>query len=162
MGLTPTHWGPYFWGTIHITCLGAPDVFDDFDKQAYANFFNTLPFVLPCGSCGKHFYETLQMEPVEPSLTTKYALFEWSVKVHNIVNKRLGKPEKTLDESLSFWSKVCLGEIATCPPASGMLRPQSPRSNDNPKAWLEMLAILIIGFSVGGGLGYIYGKRLEK
>jgi hypothetical protein len=161
MGLTPTHWGPYFWGTIHITCLGAPDVFDDFDKQAYANFINTLPFVLPCGSCGKHFYETLQMEPVEPVLTTKYALFEWSVKVHNIVNQRLGKPEKTLDESLTYWSKVCLGEIATCPPAT--IRPQNKKSAEgNPKAWLEMVAILIIGFSVGGGLGYVYGKRLEK
>lgn len=154
MGLTPTHWGPYFWGTIHITCLGAPDVFDDFDKQAYANFFNTLPFVLPCGSCGKHFYETLKMEPVEPVLTTKYALFEWSVKVHNVVNKRLGKPEKTLDESLTYWSKVCLGEIATCPPVAH-IRPQNKKG----KAWIEMLAILIIGFSVGGGLGYMYGKN---
>jgi hypothetical protein len=161
MGLTPTHWGPYFWGTIHITCLGAPDVFDDFDKQAYANFINTLPFVLPCGSCGKHFYETLQLEPVEPALTTKYALFEWSVKVHNIVNKRLGKPEKTLDESLTYWSKVCLGEIATCPPTA-QIRPQTKKGNDNPKAWLEMVAILIIGVSVGGGLGYMYGKRLER
>ena len=157
MGLTPTHWGPYFWGTIHIACMGAPDVFDEFDKQAYANFINTLPFVLPCGSCGKHFYETLQVEPVEPSLTTKYSLFEWSVKVHNIVNRRLGKPEKTLDESLTYWSKVCLGEISTCPPAQA-----GKTGQNNPKAWLEMIAILIIGFSVGGGLGYMYSKRMER
>ncbi len=161
MGFAPVHWGPYFWGTIHITCLGAPEVFDDFDKQAYANFFNTLPFVLPCGSCGKHFFETLQVEPVESALSSKYTLFAWSVRVHNIVNKRLQKPEWTLDQSLEHWNRVCTGEPANCP--KGIAKSLHNASNNgDDKAWLEMVVLMVIGLSVGGGAGFLFAKRLES
>lgn len=132
-------------------------MFDDFDKQAYANFFNTLPFVLPCGSCGKHFYETLQVEPVESALNSKYTLFAWSVRVHNIVNKRLQKQEWTLDQALEHWNRVCTGEPANCPKGLGKVN----RENSEDKAWLEMVIMMVIGLSVGGGVGFFFAKRLD-
>lgn len=156
MGLTPSHWGPYFWGTIHITCLGAPEALDETDKQAYAQFFKTMPFILPCGSCGKHFYDTLQVEPVERALASKHTLFAWSVRVHNIVNKRLGKPEWTLHRALDHWNRVCMGEPSQCPKTS------PPHSVVDDKAWLEMMIIFVIGLSVGGGVGFLFAKKLEQ
>lgn len=165
MGLTPSTWGPYFWGTIHLTCLGAPDILDDFDKKAYGAFFSTMPFTLPCGSCGQHFYEVLQVDPIDMALTSKYTLFEWSVRAHNMVNRRLNKPEVSLDDAIRHWSKVALGEYPFPQVGSAgtaaPLKPATPSTRDrDPQQMMEMVVMLIIGVLMGGGLGYMYSKRV--
>lgn len=93
MGINPELFGPSFWGALHFACLGAehPDKVRD--------FIALYPFVLPCYGCRKHFEEVLEENPV-PETTDRWELFKWSVKVHNIVNVKLEKPELTVDEAL--------------------------------------------------------------
>jgi hypothetical protein len=53
--------------------------------------------IIPCLSCRDHFEQVLVDNPVPEADD----LFKWSVDVHNIVNKRLGKPEFSYEAALA-------------------------------------------------------------
>jgi hypothetical protein len=103
MGIHPDIFGPYVWASIHLICLGAPSVLDSSQKTQYKTFFNLLPSVLPCRNCGKHLEENLQHLPIDSSLNSSNDLFNWSVKLHNLVNLQLHKPQITEDDARNFW-----------------------------------------------------------
>ena len=92
MGIEPTLFGPCMWKTIHFIALGSPEVFEEKHKAMYRSFYSQIYNVIPCASCGTHLVETMNTLPIEPALTGSQALFQWTVDLHNAVNKRLGKP----------------------------------------------------------------------
>jgi hypothetical protein len=139
MGFIPDHWGPYLWGAIHIVCLGASIEMTPEEKQQYTNFFNSLPDVLPCASCGNHFQAVLDADPIEKSLDGRDSLFAWSVRVHNAVNRRLGKSEWSHDNAQELWRKVCLGDFKEC----------------NNTMRLQSFVVYIIATIIAIALGYI-------
>lgn len=140
MGFIPDHWGPYMWGAIHIVCIGAPTELSEEEKSQYKNFINSLPDVLPCASCGNHFQAVLTQDPVEQSLSGRDALFAWSVRAHNAVNRRLGKPEWNEETATDLWRKVCLGDLHEC--------------NGSPKK-MQTMVVYIIATIIAIALGYI-------
>jgi hypothetical protein len=103
MGIEPTLFGPSFWGTMHYVALGAPSSLDSSQQSNYKSFYNLIPFIIPCGSCGTHFTEVLNALPIDNSLGSSASLFEWTVKVHNAVNKRLGKSEISVEDAKKIW-----------------------------------------------------------
>jgi hypothetical protein len=96
MGLDPRIFGPSFWGALHLACFAA----DHPDKVR--QFIELYQYVLPCPGCRAHFAKVLVEYPV-PDTTSATELFEWSVLVHNVVNRRIGKPEITSDEEIMDW-----------------------------------------------------------
>lgn len=107
MGIEPHRWGPHVWATIHLCCIGAPDVLDHMQQAQYRAFIMSLPYVIPCTSCSDHFKKVLESIPVDDMLTGKDDLFRWSVNVHNNVNARLKKPIVSYEEALSHWKTIC-------------------------------------------------------
>jgi hypothetical protein len=91
MNIPPTKWGPHFWMTLHIACLGCQDY------KIIAGFVEGFKTVIPCLSCRLHFDSVLSENPVPEDGD----FFRWSVDVHNIVNKRLGKPEFSYEDALA-------------------------------------------------------------
>ncbi len=87
-----------FWATFHIVSLGYPDAPTYADKRAAKEFFNALPYLLPCAICREHFAEVLKATPIESWLDNRKSLVNWVYTVHNMVNERLGKPAITMDE----------------------------------------------------------------
>lgn len=51
--------------------------------------------------CRRHWRELVEEFP--PVFTSREAFFEWSVKAHNRVNVRLGKPEVSLKEATAMY-----------------------------------------------------------
>jgi hypothetical protein len=98
-GIDPPVFGPEMWKTIHLVALGAPAVFDASHVATYKAFYTQLAFVIPCDTCKEHFIQTLHDNPIDESLSGSEALFAWTVRVHNVVNKRLGKPEMSLENA---------------------------------------------------------------
>ena len=99
-GIPPRKWGPSAWVFIHYLCLGYPERPTPADADDYRSFFATLPFVLPCQACRSHLADNLQETPPDEALSRgRDALFAWSVELHNMVNKALGKPEMDLDRA---------------------------------------------------------------
>lgn len=91
MSVPPTKWGPHFWATLHIACLGCQDY------KALAEFVEGYVYIIPCLSCRQHFEQVLVDNPVPETGD----FFKWSVDVHNIVNKRLGKPEFSYEAAMA-------------------------------------------------------------
>jgi len=103
MGIDPTLFGPSFWSTMHYVALGAPVSLDTIQQNNYKTFYNLIPSIIPCGSCGTHFTEVLNANPIDKYLASSQSLFEWTVKVHNIVNVRLGKQEVSVVDAKKLW-----------------------------------------------------------
>lgn len=91
MKIPPSKWGPHFWMTLHIACIGCQDY------KALAEFVEGYVYVIPCLSCREHFEQVLIDNPVPEAGD----FFKWSVDVHNIVNRRLGKSEFSYEAALA-------------------------------------------------------------
>lgn len=61
--------------------------------------------IIPQYECGcRAFYAKYKMDN-PPDFTSPEAFFAWGVELHNAVNRKLGKPELTIEEALSIWRK---------------------------------------------------------
>lgn len=86
--------GPKLWAEWHIRALAFTG-----DDTAY---LMVLWSKLPCGECKGHFLQLIQQNP--PRFGEAY--FGYTVDLHNLVNKRLGKPTMTREEARAHWSKL--------------------------------------------------------
>lgn len=111
--IPPTTWGPFFWHTMHLVALGYPMKPTYAEKRAAKEFYESLAHLIPCPTCKLHYADYLKENPVSPNLDSKEDLFRWTVKVHNIVNKQLGKPEYTELDAIRFYHT--LGELGRSP-----------------------------------------------
>jgi hypothetical protein len=68
---------------------------------------------IPCGACKDHFKQLLREVP--PDYTTRENYFAWTVEIHNRVNRRLNKPEVSVDEAMGVW-KMGTALSAAAPP----------------------------------------------
>lgn len=107
MHLAPHVWGPIFWHTIHITALGYPVQEPTYQvKRAAKEFYESLASLIPCPACREHYSKHISENPITPSLDKRADLFRWTVNLHNIVNKSLGKPQVSEHESIAFYTKL--------------------------------------------------------
>lgn len=121
MAIKPQKFGPYFWGVLHLACLGG------IDPVALRTLVSLFPAILPCGACGQHFAEVLAESPI-PETNDPDVLFRWSVDVHNTVNKKIEKPVFSYEEALKIWLSM---------PAE----PEPPKKTNGP---LIMFALTIV------------------
>jgi Erv1 / Alr family len=89
--------GPALWADLHRWALTA-----DLNPGAPGQWLDRFAARVPCGDCRRHWLEITAASP--PALESHQALFAWTVARHNDVNRRLGKPEMSLDEAIGRWS----------------------------------------------------------
>lgn len=82
-------WGPVLWKELHDRA----DRYE-MDVEAELRWIDIFTSWIPCGECKNHFVDILNAK--QPDLSSKTAYKNWTIDVHNIVNKSLGKPEFTL------------------------------------------------------------------
>jgi hypothetical protein len=111
--IPPETWGPFFWHTMHIVALGYPNAPTYAEKRAAKEFFESLTHLIPCPTCKMHYADHIKANPITPSLDTRKDLFRWTIVIHNLVNKDLGKPQYTEGDSIAFYHR--LGELGRSP-----------------------------------------------
>ena len=84
----PNPWTPVHDGSIK-------------DEKDLASWELTIP-QYECGC--RAFYSKYKTDN-PPDFSTPEAFFAWGVNLHNSVNRKLGKPELTIEEALSIWRK---------------------------------------------------------
>ncbi len=99
MGVSPKYWGKEGWKFIHWVALTYPEKPTKEDKKHYLKFFESLQDVLPCGICAAHFRVNMEKHPIK--MDNNKELFNWTVDMHNIVNKQNGKKIVTYQEAYS-------------------------------------------------------------
>lgn len=97
--MNPSVWGPPFWRFIHLAALAYPRRPDSDDIASYRQFFFALAKVIPCPVCANNYFEHLIELPIDPFLKTG-RLFEWTVEIHNMVNRENGKTVLSAEEAL--------------------------------------------------------------
>lgn len=95
----PETWGPKIWHAIHYIALGYPNNPTPQQKASYKQFFTMLGPVIPCYKCSVNYQRHLLELPIDNYLVNNDKLFEWTVKLHNIVNKENGKTLWSLDQA---------------------------------------------------------------
>ena len=111
--MPPSVWGPPLWLSLTIIALGYPKQPSYADKKAAKEFFEALPFLLPCAICRTHLKEHLTKHPISPHVDRREDLFKYVVMLHNEVNKSLNKPTMTELEVLNYLKR--LGERNSSP-----------------------------------------------
>lgn len=101
--MKPDKWGRHLWKSIHYIALGYPQNPDDAIKLAYKNFYINLWYYIPCYKCSNNYKEHLKELNIDFFLESPEKLFEWSVLLHNIVNRDLGKQQITLQDAYKIY-----------------------------------------------------------
>lgn len=102
--MKPANWGPNLWRSIHYVALGYPEFPTYEEKENYKQFYINLQYIIPCKFCRIHYAENLTELPmIDLYLDTQIRLFEWTVMLHNKVNRMLNKKEYTLKEAYDLY-----------------------------------------------------------
>jgi hypothetical protein len=101
--MDPIVWGPKLWFVIHTFALNYPDNPTYEDRRVMEEFFNNLKYSIPCHKCRIHYRQNLQNNPIISYLDNKQSLFKYTVDLHNLVNKSLGKKIYSYDEVTSIY-----------------------------------------------------------
>jgi hypothetical protein len=96
--MNPAVWGPHAWAFLHALAESFPDNPTQAQKDSAIQFLHHLAEVLPCESCRGHFASLLASFP--PSVQTGNDFRRWANEAHNIVNRRLHKPEIAFENRL--------------------------------------------------------------
>ena len=102
-------WGPMIWGSMHsmaISFVNTPKDAPPLTRYAFENFITSIAFLLPCPECRNHFVDHLKQNPLTDSdFESPLSLFKWTWKIHNIVNRSLGKKELAFADAYDYWSQ---------------------------------------------------------
>jgi hypothetical protein len=104
--MLPEIWGKNSWYILHIFAIGYPKQPTYEEIIAYKNFYENFWKVIPCYKCSVNYRRHLKEVPLDDYLTDNTKLFEWTVKLHNIVNVELGKPEMSLEDAIDMYRKI--------------------------------------------------------
>ena len=140
----PNYWGPPLWNSLHIITFDYPIEPRDVDKQNYQIFFHSLKNILPCEQCRQHYAKMIEETlPIEAALKSRDSLTRWLVNVHNLVNKRLGKPIVSYDsvkEKYEALSGKCAASVCT----SSDLKCKKSQQKTNNMLYLITILLMIV------------------
>lgn len=91
------HWGRIFWNFIHTIAR----YFQYANKNPFV-FHKLMEYVdanIPCTECKTLILNELRLHPLYHASD----LFEWSVRLHNEVNRTLNKPIVSMQEAQAIW-----------------------------------------------------------
>jgi hypothetical protein len=104
--MKPKMWGKYFWTTLHLAAMGYPDSPTIEDKETYRAFYTNFGRILPCYKCSINYMRHLTELPIDESLLNSVSLFNWTISLHNVVNRELGKPQWNLEYARMHYTNI--------------------------------------------------------
>lgn len=95
--IPPSVWGPPLWKSIHYVALGYPANPTPEERRVYKTFFDQiLEHLIPCHVCSENYHRHLVELRGSWSDETRFSspdgLFDWTVALHNLVNRDTSKP----------------------------------------------------------------------
>ena len=93
------------WRLLHTMASRYPAIPSREDQLYFQVFVLMLARLYPCGDCAAHFQKLLSEHP--PVLTNRIDAVKWMCQVHNIVNKRLAKPQFDCEAAAEHWKCGC-------------------------------------------------------
>lgn len=98
LNLDPKIWGPHYWFFMHTLAMCYPNYPNDVTKKKYYDFIQNIPMFIPIEEIASYFSKLLDEYPVQPYLDNRESFIRWMWFIHNKINKKLEKPEISLNE----------------------------------------------------------------
>jgi hypothetical protein len=96
-------WGPHFWITLHTITFSYPINPTQSDKNNFANFINSIQYILPCKICRQNFSRKLKENPIMNYLNSRKDFVYWMIDSHNKVNSETGKRYYSNEEVIKIY-----------------------------------------------------------
>lgn len=136
-------WGPQLWHSMHMIALNYPNEPSEHDRVAYKRFFEGLKDVIPCLSCADHYAAHLRQLPIDDALGSCSQLFAWTVRMHNLVSRSLGKPAWTVARAAAYYDAYDASWGGPSP-SSGADRGPGDFSDRGPAAGVQPAIVAIV------------------
>lgn len=109
----PKVWGPSFWFSLHNGSLSYPIKPNKIVSERMRGFILGIPYMLPCKSCSEHAIMFIEQNysNLDTICSSRTYLFEFFVRFHNFVNKRLNKPEMSISDAKSMYT-TCVNVLS--------------------------------------------------
>ena len=91
-------WGPNAWGTLHAMAHSLPETLSDAQQKDFVDFVHLFGKHLPCHKCRRHYTSFMETHLPSADTRTRDGAVALLHGLHNDVNRRLGKPEMSLEE----------------------------------------------------------------
>lgn len=151
--MKPQSWGPYIWSTIHLVALGYPQKPSSFDKMQYKMFFMSIGNVLPCSKCVKNYTRHFSELPIDDFLESRDSLFNWTVKLHNIVNMENSKPLWDIQDARDYYTAIASGKKLDN--LDTQIKIKQSRDNQDQKL---VLVSIVLAITIAIGMFYFRRK----
>jgi hypothetical protein len=102
--IPPDVWGPLQWKSLHYSASGYEENPNAIVQKLMRDRINALPIEIPCASCRSHCLEYIEKSNLNDVVKSRNNLFEFFVNFHNAVNKRLNKPQVSIDEAYKMYN----------------------------------------------------------
>ena len=140
----PVTWGPHVWSTIHTVAKKAD--FDDCRHHFYA-LLDALEYLLPCETCRLDYCAQRRLLQGHEK---RISAFEYSVMLHNAVNKKLGKPLLSLEAAVHLWNDPSCSYVC------------STTNTDDTNSISGLMWPVLLGFLVCGAAIFAFYKHHDK
>eukprot|EP00890_Picochlorum_soloecismus_P004960 jgi/Picsp_1/5465/NSC_02824-R1_protein len=101
------------WTFLHTLAAQYPERPSFRQKQDAKKMIDILTRMYPCGECARHFKEVVKAHP--PRVESRQQFSLWMCRVHNVVNRSLGKPSFNCEYVMSRWEGIeCDTEGDSC------------------------------------------------
>jgi len=107
---SPTIWGPKYWFFLHTVARTYPEYPNDVTKRKYYDLIQNFALFMPDREMGDRFLVMLDKYPVTPYLDNRESFFRWTVFIHNKINAKLQKEERSVEEALESYESAYLEE----------------------------------------------------
>lgn len=100
-------WGPKAWNLLHSFSFHPKTELTPDEKHDYYILYKTFYYILPCRICKIHYKDLLEIfEPLQEKKITRKYIQQWVWKIHNIVNRRLGKKQISFQDAKKLQHKI--------------------------------------------------------
>eukprot|EP01062_Namystynia_karyoxenos_P047831 TRINITY_DN36212_c0_g1_i1.p2 TRINITY_DN36212_c0_g1~~TRINITY_DN36212_c0_g1_i1.p2 ORF type:complete len:250 (+),score=57.51 TRINITY_DN36212_c0_g1_i1:78-752(+) len=119
------------WTVLHTVAAAYPTKPSREQQQHAWDFVRTWSHVYPCGHCAAHMRIGLKKHP--PDVSSKEAFSVWTCRMHNQVNKHLGKAEFdcSVQNVLKRWHPT-YPNVTDDEQVGGQVEPLAPTPWDKP------------------------------
>ncbi|KAJ3368125.1 hypothetical protein GGF31_006833 [Allomyces arbusculus] len=93
--------GRHTWTFLHTAAAYYPEIPTDADRSAMTSLVYSLGRLYPCAPCASHLRTYVAHDP--PKVESRDAISQWMCRLHNDVNKNLGKPQFDCSRVMERW-----------------------------------------------------------
>lgn len=96
-------WGKHAWYFIHSSAINFDNIQNN--KHKYLMFYRVFTQLIPCPICKKHFINNINKnEYLLESNINKEKIFNWTIDLHNEVNKMNSKQIVSYEEAVTYYN----------------------------------------------------------